>query len=182
MSKRSPYSSAAITLHWLIALLVIGQFIGIQYAHGLPEGDPSTGTVYMIHKSTGITILALTLIRLIIRLTESFPPLPVHMARWEVILARGTHILFYLLLLIVPLAGWAFAVTPERGLDWYGVLPIPALPLSGARDVLHDVHEIAAQGIFYLFFLHVAGALKHHFLDRDDVLTRMIPALRRTRG
>ncbi len=179
IDRRSSYSRAAITLHWLIALAVIGQFLGIQYAEGLSREDPAMATVYMIHKSTGLTILALTLIRLFIRLRRGFIPLPQHMAGWEIVLARGTHVAFYALLLLMPLSGWIFGISADRGLDWYGIFPVPALPAGGLADAAHQFHELGAWALVILFVLHVLGALKHQFLDRDDVLARMLPAARR---
>ena len=172
------YSAAAITLHWLIALAVIGQFIGMRYAEGLERTDPMMGTVFMLHKSTGLTILVLTLIRLGIRIPRGFLPLPEHMAGWEVVLARTTHIGFYALLLLMPLTGWIFGISAERGLDWYGLFSVPPLPLKGLAELAHEFHEYGAWVLLALFVLHVSGALKHHFLDRDLVLTRMIPGLR----
>lgn len=175
---RSRYSSLSIFLHWLIALLVAGQFIGMSYLEGLERGDPFLGPGYMLHKSTGLTILALTLVRIVARLTEKFPELPEHMAMWERILARSTHIGFYGLLLLMPVSGWAFGVTAERGLDWYGLFGVPELPLAGLREVAHEAHEVGAYAFLVLIAAHVAGALKHHLLDRDTVLHRMLPVVR----
>ncbi|MGB7404499.1 MAG: cytochrome b [Pacificimonas sp.] len=180
LGDHSAYSKAAIILHWLIALLVIGQFVGMQYADTLERTDPSLGTVYMLHKSSGLTILAFTVLRLFIRLREGFPALPMHMAGWEVLLARTTHIVFYALLLIMPLSGWLFAVSAARGLDLFGLVPVPVLPSSEVvRELMHEAHEYGAWAFLVLFVLHVLGALKHHFLDRDMVLTRMLPLVRR---
>ncbi|MGB3723694.1 MAG: cytochrome b [Pacificimonas sp.] len=176
-AARSYYSRAAIWLHWIIALAIIGQFAGMEYGETLVKGDPITATLYMLHKSTGITILALTLLRLAIRLRRGFLPLPAHMVSWEVILARVTHIGFYVLMLLMPLSGWIFAVSAKRGLDWFGLFPVPPLPLASLADLAHEFHEIGAWALIALFVLHVLGALKHHYLDRDNVAARMIPFL-----
>ncbi len=176
-TTHSRYSRMAIALHWIIALAIIGQFIGMEYGESLPKGDPSLGTLYMLHKSTGITILALTILRLAIRLKRGFLPLPIHMAGWEVFLARATHVGFYLMMLLMPLSGWIFSVSAKRGLDWFGLFPVPVLPLEGLKDIAHEFHELGAWALIVLFVLHVLGALKHHFLDRDDIAARMIPFL-----
>ncbi len=182
----SRYSNAAIALHWTIAILVIAQVVFVILFHNLLDSsDPAEkaagATFAMLHKSTGLLILAVTLGRLGLRLSEGFIPLPGHMRTWEVILARGNHILFYMLLLALPLAGWAFAVTAERPLMWYGLFEVPVIPLAKvARGGLHEAHEILALLTIALVVLHICGALKHYFLDRDDVVARMLPILRRT--
>ncbi|MEE4351197.1 MAG: cytochrome b [Pacificimonas sp.] len=172
------YSTLTVSLHWLLALLVLFQYASIQYLQSLERGDPSLGLGYMLHKSVGITILTLTLFRVILRVKEGFEPLPVHMAGWEKLLARGTHFGFYALLLLIPLSGWAFAVTPDRPLAVFGVIPVPDLGI-GMREFWHNMHEWLQWGLLGLFGLHVLGALKHYFIDRDGVPARMIPFLRR---
>lgn len=175
---RSRYSSSSVLLHWVIALLVAIQYLGITYLEGLERGDPFLGPGYMLHKSTGLTILALTLLRILLRLCERFKPLPRHMAGWEKLFARATHIGFYFLLLLMPLSGWIFGVSVERGLYWYGLFSVPVLPLDGLSEAAHEAHEFGAYALLILIALHVAGALKHHFLDRDAVLHRMLPLVR----
>jgi cytochrome b561 len=176
----SSYSRTAITLHWLIAVLVFGNIVGAVYAEGLPDAE--RGAIMGIHKSVGITVLALTLWRLVLRLKAGFLVLPAHMKRWEIVLARFTHIGFYVLLLVLPLSGWAFAASPERPLVWFDIVPLPDSPLGKAgRGFFHAVHGPAAFLALVLVVLHVLGALKHHFVDRDDVFSRMLPFLRKNR-
>ncbi|BBE32661.1 cytochrome b [Sphingosinicella microcystinivorans] len=178
---RSSYSKTAITLHWLIAVLVLGNIVGAVYAEGLPDAE--RGAIMGIHKSVGITVLALTLWRLVLRLKAGFLVLPTHMKGWEIVLARATHIGFYVLLLAIPLSGWAFAASPERPLIWFDLVPLPDSPLGKAgRGFFHAVHGPAAFLALVLVILHILGALKHHFLDRDDVLARMLPFLRKNRA
>ena len=175
---RSSYSNMAITLHWLIAVLVIGNIAGALYAEGL-EGE-ARGAIMGLHKSIGITVLALTVWRLVLRLRENFVPLPGHMKGWEIVAARASHIGFYVLLLGLPLSGWAFASTAERPLVWFGLFELPFSPLDKAgRGVFHDVHKVAGILALVLVVLHILGALKHQFLDRDEILGRMLPFLRK---
>jgi cytochrome b561 len=182
----SSYSRMAITLHWVIALLVIGNIAGGLYMSSLfdteqPELMAQGAEIAGLHKPTGILILALTLWRLALRLREDFVPLPGHMKGWEIVLARFTHVGFYVLLLVLPLTGWAFAVTAERPLSVFGLFEMPVLPITdAARGLTHEVHETAGKLALVLVVLHVLGALKHHFLDRDDVVARMLPFLRRS--
>ncbi len=176
--SRSSYSKTAIALHWLIAVLVIGNIAGAFYAEGLEK--EARGAVMGLHKSVGITVLALTMWRIVLRLSEGFVPLPGHMKGWEIVAARATHIGFYVLLLTLPLSGWAFASTSERPLVWFGLFQLPFSPFDKAgRGVFHEVHEVAGFIAIALVILHVLGALKHHFLDRDEILGRMLPFFRK---
>ena len=129
-----------------------------------------------------MTILVLTLARIVWRLMNPALPLPDHTPRWQKILARTTHVLFYVLLLALPLAGWASSSAAGRAVEWFGLFSWPNLPVpldrSLARTFL-NVHEAGVKVLYVVLALHVAGALKHHFLDRDNILHRMLPFLPR---
>ncbi|MDP1528441.1 MAG: cytochrome b [Rhodoferax sp.] len=173
---RNRYSTVSLILHWLIAALVVTQ-IGLFIAHELTEG-PISREFVSIHKSVGLSILVLTLGRLGWRIANPAIPLPDTMRRWEKLLARGTHVLFYAFLIGMPLVGWAASSAGGRDIQWFGLFAWPLLPIEGGREVagqLMDMHELAAKALYVLLALHVAGALKHHFIDRDNVLHRMIP-------
>ena len=127
-------------------------------------------------------ILILTLVRLGWRVANPAIPLPASTPRWQKVAARTTHVLFYVVLLALPLTGWLAGSASGRGFEWYGLFDFPLLPIGGGRELarsLMDVHEALPKLLYVLLFLHVAGALKHHFRDRDDVLRRMIPAIPR---
>lgn len=173
---RNRYSTVSLVLHWFIAALVVTQ-VGLIWAHEATDG-PMSREFVQIHKSVGLGILVLTLGRIGWRVANPAIPLPEEMARWQKLLARATHILFYALLIGMPLAGWAASSAAGREILWFGLFEWPALPIGGGRDTarsLMDLHELAAKGLYVLIALHVAGALKHHFVDRDNVLHRMIP-------
>jgi cytochrome b561 len=189
MAARSHYSRVSIALHWLIALLLIGNFTGGLLLEDLFNStDPAQRqlgfTIVQVHKSMGLTILVLSLLRLVTRLTAGVPPLPDHMTSLERTLARLTHIGFYAVMILVPLSGWVMVSASPLGFPtiWFGLFEWPHLPIetskatSGAASEVHEILAFLGAG---LFVLHVAGALKHHFLDRDDVLARMLPHLRR---
>jgi len=111
-------------------------------------------------------------------------PLPDRMSRWEKIVARGTHVLFYVALIAMPLTGWAAMSASGRAIEYFHLFNWPLLPVEGGRPVARQilgVHELIMKGIYVLLALHVIGALKHHFLDRDDVLRRMLPFIPRRR-
>ena len=177
---RNRYSTVSLILHWLIAALVIAQIVLIQ-AHEANE-DSGLRTFMDLHKSVGLTILVLTLVRLGWRIANPAIPLPAETPRWQKLVARGTHVLFYVFLLAMPLVGWAASSAAGRDIVWFGLFEWPLLPVGGGREFagqLMDLHELAAKLLIALVVLHVLGALKHHFIDRDNVLHRMIPLIPR---
>lgn len=176
---RNRYSTVSLVLHWSIALLVLAQILLITAAEA--EG-PHRGLWMMLHKSGGMTILILTLARIGWRVGNPAIPLPVEMPRWQKVFARVTHVLFYIVLLALPLTGWLAGSAVARGFDYYGLFPFPLLPVGGGRDtagLLMDVHRALPKLLYVLLALHVIGALKHQFVDRDNVLHRMIPLIPR---
>jgi cytochrome b561 len=173
---RNRYSTVSLTLHWLIAALVVTQ-VALIMVRDASEGDLAR-QLLGLHKSIGLGILVLTLGRLGWRIANPAIPLPDAMPRWQKLLARATHVLFYALLLAMPLAGWAASSAAGRDILWFGLFQWPLLPIGGGRETagaLMDMHGLAAKALYILIVLHVAGALKHHFVDRDNVLHRMIP-------
>jgi cytochrome b561 len=173
---RNRYSTVSLILHWLIAALVVTQVILIMIRDAT-EGEVAR-ELLGFHKSVGLGILVLTLGRLGWRIANPAIPLPDTMARWQKLLARATHVLFYVLLIGMPLSGWAASSAAGRDILWFGLFQWPLLPIGGGREAagqLMDMHELAAKALYVLIVLHVAGALKHHFLERDNVLHRMIP-------
>ena len=168
------YSRVAIAFHWTIALLVIvNLFIGLgEESIAFLDGS------IPLHKSIGITVLVLTIGRVAWRLTHRPPALPADIAPWERGVAHATQWALYALLVVMPLSGWAMSSNPERRrpLNWFGTVDIPYLPVSpGGARLGHDAHEILGWLMLALVVLHVAAALRHHFLLRDNVLARMLP-------
>jgi len=180
------YSIVAIVLHWTIAALIVWN-VAIAWGAEDLRGMAKVAALQP-HKTIGITILLLTLARLGWRIFMKPPPLPATMAVWERRLARTTYLLFYVALLGIPLSGWAMvsasklvAVYPIHlgPVIWPAITPLTDLPHEqqhAAREALGAAHEWLGRAMIYVLFpLHVAGALKHQFIDRDDELRRMIP-------
>ena len=183
--KAARYSAVAIILHWLIAALLIFE-VGL----GLRMEDapgPLKFAVFQLHKSVGITILLLVAFRLLWRFYRKPPP--VTAKPWERVLAYGVHGLFYLLLFALPISGWVIISTSRIVVPTllYGVLPWPHLPgfenlAVGSKKAWHDaaefLHENFVKLLYSLVALHAAGALKHHFIDRDPAIAKMAPGAR----
>lgn len=177
---RHRYSTVSLVLHWGIALLVAVQ-VGLITVHESVEGAMSR-TMIEWHKSVGMTILVLTLGRIVWRLMNPAHPLPSDAPRWQNLLARTTHILFYVLLIALPLGGWASSSAAGRAVEWFGLFSWPSLPVPLDRNLARtfiDLHGAGVKVLYVLLALHVAGALKHQFVDRDNILYRMLPFLPR---
>ena len=177
-ATRSRYSGGAIAFHWIIAVLIVANLVG-AWATEDWEG-PARATAMGLHKATGITVLVLSLGRLLWRLAHRPPPFPPEIGALEAAGARIVHWLFYLLMVGIPLTGWLMvsAADPRRPLHWYGVFDLPYLPVGGNRAVgsfAHDAHEWLGWLFVALLVLHVAGALKHHFVDAQGFIGRMLP-------
>ena len=173
------YSGVSIALHWITALAVVGQIVLITIADEVSGSE--RGYWFGLHKSLGLTILVLTLARLAWRFGHRWIALPDDTPGWQALLARATHILFYVVLLAMPLLGWIASSAANRPIEWFGLFLWPELPAPdsrGAAKAAMQWHESLAKVLYVLVGLHVAGALKHHFVDRDGVLTRMLPFLK----
>lgn len=173
------YTGTAITLHWLIALGIAGTFSLGLYMHELPL-SPEKLRLYSWHKWVGVTLFLLVLLRLGWRLLNPPPELPDAMPGWLRLAARGGHYLLYFLMLAVPLSGWLMSSAKGFQTVWFGVLPLPDL-LSKDKALGEQLELIHKSLNFLMAFVvigHVLAALKHHYIDRDDVLTRMLPKRR----
>ncbi|WP_411818327.1 cytochrome b/b6 domain-containing protein [Hyphococcus sp. DH-69] len=178
------YNAVAVALHWAIAILIIGQIAGGLYMHNLPNSSAIKFDLYQFHKSFGLSVLILTIVRLGWRLSHRAPALPSAMPQWEKLVARATHWAFYGLMVLTPLAGWVMvSVSPtDIPTKYFGVIPVPHLPFFGgvvdreaAEDLWKEIHEYLAFTILFLLALHVGAALKHHFFNKDGVLRSMLP-------
>jgi len=171
------YGGVAQALHWLVAALVLSQFGLGWWMSDLPLSQLKFD-LYQLHKSLGLTIFALVVVRLAWRLGHPPPPLPAGLPAWERTAARTTHALFYVLLLVQPLIGLVQSSAANFPVVVWGILPVPALIGNdeALAETLVEVHETVAGVLLVLIALHVAAALRHHFLLKDDVLRRMLPA------
>jgi cytochrome b561 len=199
LTSSARYTAVAVTLHWATALLVVAM-IPVGWWMSDAVMDPAlrgkAGQAFQLHKSVGLTILALSVLRLIWRLVHKAPPLPQAMPGWEKVAAKATHWAFYALMIALPISGWVYtsagySVSFERffpvATSWFGLFEVPhigpvATQSEAARKSIGvaamSAHSAMVWGVIVLAGLHVAAALKHHFFNMDDVLTRMVPFLK----
>lgn len=178
------YTKVAIALHWIIGIAIILMIAFGFFMEDMPnEFKP---TIYMVHKSTGLLILVLSIARLVWRLMHKVPALPEGMKKWEVMASKLTHYAFYIVMIGIPLSGWAMVSSApppyDRPIEWFGLFNWPALPITRAPETagfFSETHEIIAIGTIALLVLHIGAALKHHFIQKDDILTRMIPCMKK---
>ena len=178
MSNR--YTATARQLHWLMAILLSG-LIGLGfYMHDLPL-SPEKLQLYAWHKWAGVSAFMLVWIRLAWRVSHRPPALPAAISPGMQWAAHAGHATLYLLMLAIPLSGWLMSSAKGFQTVWFGVLPIPDLLARDKvlGDLLASVHTALNLGFIALLVGHVGAALKHHLVDKDDVLTRMLPAPRR---
>jgi cytochrome b561 len=183
-AARRRFSTVAILLHWLIAVVIVtNMVVGFQ-------ADDLKGlakfSLLQWHKSFGVTVLVLTLLRLVWRVFTPHPAYPAHMADWEKGLAGAVHWSFYVLMIALPVTGWVMvSASPTniptilyKAIPWPHIGAIHSLPIGQRKGLEHqvaDVHEQLAWGTILLLVMHVAAALKHQFIDRDQVLWRIAP-------
>lgn len=170
------YDATAKLLHWLMALMIFG-LLGLGfYMQDLPL-SPQKLQIYSWHKWAGVTVFFLALLRLVWRATHQPPALPGHMSTLERWGAKLGHFALYALMVAIPLSGWLMSSAKGIQTVWFGVLPLPDL-LEKNKEIgnaLQTLHAVLNLTLIAVLLAHVAGALKHHWFDKDDVLTRMLP-------
>lgn len=195
MSDR--YTKTAVILHWLIALGVFGMFALGWFMSDLPKEAPDQITYdlfdlgiytwelskeasprsfyFNLHKSIGVTLLMLIAIRILWRTTHK-PPAPLaSLKSWERKLSTAAHHFLYLLMVAIPVSGIIMAVSSKYGVKWFGIKILSGLDNKPLREIFHETHEIVGILMVVILVLHIAGALKHKFIDKDDTMKRMMP-------
>ena len=195
MNKR--YTKIAIILHWLIAFGILGMFAFGWYMTGLPREAPEQMSYdvfdwgiytweltkessprafyFNLHKSIGITLLGLIVIRILWRITHNPPALLTSYKAWERKLSTSAHHLLYLLMVLVPLSGLIMSVAGKYGVKWFGLDFIAGIENKPIREIFHETHEIAGLIFLAIIVLHILGALKHKFIDKDETMQRILP-------
>jgi cytochrome b561 len=183
------YGSVAMSLHWLIAAAVIANLAVGLYMADLPRADPNKFELIALHKSIGLTVLTLSVLRVLWRLVNPVPPPPAGLSPMLRIAGRALHHLLYFLIIAIPLAGWLFVSVGSMGhpTPVFGLFGWPSFPIltdmsrsvgHPYREVFQTAHVWLAWSAIALIPLHVGAALYHQFIRRDDVLVRMLPGTR----
>lgn len=176
-ARPESWNPVAKFLHWLIALLIFTQLV-LGWLAASWHLSPTKLDLFVWHKSTGILILLLALVRLAWRLSHRAPALPVDMPRWERIAARVSHVLLYVLMITMPIVGWV--VNSAAGVPFriYWQIPLPGIvaPDDHIADLAAATHFSLGILLVALLVVHIGAALRHHFVKRNDVLVRMLPA------
>lgn len=163
-----------IFLHWLMAILITGLLVLGLYMTSLPIGVEKL-KFYGWHKAFGILVLMLACIRISWRLSNQVPTLPVK--HWEYVFARTVQLCLYILMVVMPITGWLMTSAAGLRPSFFGWFLLPALvgPNETLQHLFRNCHEYLAYTLMALIVLHVAGALKHHFIEKNDILRRMLP-------
>ncbi len=186
MNESQRYTRTAMVLHWLIAVLIIVNVVLAWTDEMWPQGWERH--VIDLHKSIGITVLGLAIVRILWRATHRPPALPSHFPKLEQGAAHAAHVALYLLIFAIPLSGWlhdsAWSGAATHPMQLFFLIPWPRIGFimqldDATKDTLHtlfgQLHTWFGYALYVVLFLHVAGALKHEFIDRDSVIRRMLP-------
>lgn len=178
------YTGTAIALHWIIGILMIVN-VGLAWAWPVAP-DEAVRPLINNHKSIGITLLLLVTMRILWRATHKPPALPVHHQPWEKRAAHAVHMLLYVIMFALPLSGWIMDSAWEKAADnpnfWFGLFEWPRLGFimgmeAAEKKQVHglfgEMHEISANILYVLVVVHIGGALKHQFIDKDRELARI---------
>ena len=195
MNNNTKYTNVAIVLHWLIGIAILFMFILGWFMTELPRETPKTSSFdifnlglvtwevakeqsqrtfyFHLHKSIGLTILMLVVLRVYWRFTHRPPAFLSSMKPWEKKLATATHHSLYLLMILIPLAGIIMSAASKYGVKWFGIKVIPGFNDKGVRDLFLEFHEIFGLLLLLLLILHILGAVKHSIVEKDGTLRRM---------
>lgn len=170
------YSSLQIAIHWITAVIILGMIpVGLTMTRLGP--GTTTNLLYELHKSFGLIVIGLAVIRIVVRLSTGVPPIVRTIPAWQRIVARGTHYALYALIVLVPLVGWIATSTCCPPVNLFWTIPV-TLPFEGgmeASEPIFTVHRILAISLAAILLLHASAALRHHYLIKDDTLRKMLP-------
>jgi cytochrome b561 len=174
------FSLTARFFHWAIAALLLVQLPLAWYMTDLPTGAEKFSD-YALHKSLGMCLFTLAVLRLVRAVLGKRPELPPETKRYEKILAKATQGLLYLLVIIMPISGWVMSSAANVPVNIFGVIALPNLvePSKQLMETMEEVHELQSWVLLTLILAHIAAGLKHQFVDRDNVLYSMLPLVKK---
>jgi len=171
------FSNTAKVLHWAVAALIVSQYVLAKLAENAKYNDRILEQLALLanHKSVGITILGLALVRLLYRLKTPAPVHPSTMPSWQRTVSTVSHCLLYGFLFAMPISGWLMSSAKAYSVSWFNLIALPdfVAPNENLAEQLHAVHHYLAEALFVVAVIHILAAVKHHYIDKDDVLIRM---------
>lgn len=180
--RRTPqrYGGMAQFFHWAVVALISFQYL---WAWRIDQTEAMRQRFELVtqHKTIGMLVLVFALLRLVWRLFHAPPPLPRHLAQWEIWAAKLGHLALYALIFIVPLSGWFYSQAAGYGDYWWGPISLPSLieANEASEAFFYALHELLVKLLIAVVAVHVLAALRHHFILKDDVLKRMLPQWRK---
>jgi len=170
------YTRTAITLHWLLVILLLSQVMFGWYLEGIERGTPARTIYVNLHKSTGICIGLVILFRLYWRVTHPAPPLPLEMPAWERLAAKWSHVLLYVCMLVMPLSGYVASNYSKYGVNFFNAIKFPPWGVDDKAiyGFFNTTHIVTSYIFLALIAIHVLAALRHAF-RRDGIFSRMWP-------
>jgi len=195
MNNNTKYTNVAIVLHWLIGIAILFMFVLGWFMTELPKETPKTTSFdifnlglitwgveeeqsqrsfyFNLHKSVGLSLLMLIVLRMYWRFTHRPPAFLNSMKLWEKRLAKATHHSLYLLMFLIPLSGIIMSAGSKYGIKWFGIKVIPGFDHKAIRELFYEFHEIFGLLLLLILILHILGAVKHSIVDKDGTLRRM---------
>ena len=195
MNNNIKYTNVAIVLHWLIGIAILFMFVLGWFMTELPKETPKTTSFdifnlglitwgveeeqsqrsfyFNLHKSVGLSLLMLIVLRMYWRFTHRSPAFLNSMKLWEKRLAKATHHSLYLLMFLIPLSGIIMSAGSKYGIKWFGIKVIPGFDDKAIRELFYEFHEIFGLLLLLTLILHILGAVKHSIVDKDGTLRRM---------
>ena len=176
-SKMNKYTKTAMAFHWLIALLIITAFCLAVTMVNMPGITPTKLKYFSWHKWLGVPIFGLSCLRLLWRLTHAAPPYTAVMPAWQKHAASALHFFLYILIFVIPISGYLYSMAAGIPVIYLGVFPMPIVMDANPelKPLLKEVHFYLNMALLASFVLHVAAALKHQFIERDQTINRMLP-------
>lgn len=170
------YSRSMIAMHWLMALLIAAVFALIELREIFPKGSVPRETMKSLHFSLGLAVLALVVLRLVVRVSTRTPPIEPRPAAWQTLMAHGAHLALYGLMLAMPILGWLLLSAEGKDVAFFG-LSLPPLTVTdkAGAELFEEWHEALGTVFYIVIGLHAVAALAHHYLFRDNTLARMLP-------
>lgn len=172
------YTPVAKILHWLVAGMIVLQFTLAKLADLAPSNLRELALLAN-HKSVGITILAVAVVRIVWRLRNKPPALPASMPKWQVTASHVSHWSLYALLFAIPLTGWLMSSASAYSVSWFNLFQLPdfVAPNPELKEIFEEIHETLAKLLAVIAIVHIAAAIKHAVIDKDDILSRMISSI-----